>query len=94
MFYTQMSDTFSCTKCDHTADRKHDLKCHMKRHANTPATPNLPLKVAGRDPVPTIISPPANDHLFEQLEQQDIQSMFDQNTHNVVFDRHKCPQQM
>ena len=53
----------------------------MKRHTNTPATPNLPPKVACRDPISNIIHPPANDNLPEQLKQQEIQSMFDQNSH-------------
>ena len=44
----------------------------MKRHANTPLTLNLPSKVAQRKPVTDIIDPPANDHLLEQLEQQEI----------------------
>ena len=41
---------------------------HLKRHANTPLTSNLPPKVACRDP--NIIDPPA----------EEIQSMLDRNT--------------
>ena len=48
---------------------------HMKRHAITPLTSNLPPKVARREP--KIINLPTNDHF---LEQQEIQSMFDQNS--------------
>ena len=74
------SDMFSCTNCGHTTTRKHNLMHPMKIHASIHATPNLTPKVARHDPVPNIIFPPANDHLLEQLEQQEIQSMFDQNT--------------
>ena len=52
----------------------------MKRHANTPLTPDLPPKAACRDLIHNIIDSPANDHLLEQLEQQEISSMLDQNT--------------
>ena len=52
----------------------------MKRHANTPTTPNFPPKVACCEPIPNIINPLANDDLLEQLEQQKIQSMFEQNS--------------
>ena len=38
------------------------------------------LDFARREPIPNIINPPANDHLLEQLENQEIQSMFEQNT--------------
>ena len=40
----------------------------MKRHANTPATPNLPLKVARHDHIPNVTDPPANDYFVEGLE--------------------------
>ena len=70
---------FSCAQCDYVTSRKHNLKCHTtKRH--TPLTPNLPPKIARREPIPDIIDPPANDHLLEQLENQEIESMFEQNT--------------
>ena len=70
---------FSCAQCDYVTSRKHNLKCHTtKRH--TPLTPNLPPKIARREPIPNIIDPPANDHLLEQLENQEIESMFEQNT--------------
>ena len=45
---------------------------HLKRHANTPFTPNLSPKVARHDP--NIINPPTNDHFLEH------HSMLDQNT--------------
>ena len=52
----------------------------MKRHDNTPAIPNLPLKVARHDHIPNVTDPPSNDHLVERLEQQEIKSMFNRNT--------------
>ena len=69
---------FSCIECDYTTPRKSNLKRHAKRH--TPLTPNLPPKIARHDPFPNIIEPPVNDHLLEQLENQEIESMFEQNT--------------
>ena len=71
---------FSCTQCDYTTLQKSNLNCHTKRHAKTPVASNLPPKVARREPIPNIIEPPANDHLLEQLEQEEIQSMLEQNT--------------
>ena len=77
----EKSIVFSCTQCDYVTSRKHNLKCHTtKRHSNTHLTSNLPPKIARREPIPNIIDPPANDHLLEQLENQEIQSMFEQNT--------------
>ena len=75
----EKSDMFSCTECDYTTLQKSNLNHHMKRHTNTPLTPNLPPKVAHCEPIPNIINPVANDHLLEQLEHEEIQSMFDQN---------------
>ena len=69
---------FSCSQCDYTTPQKTNLKRHAKRH--TPFTPNLPPKIACHDPFPNIIDPPANDHLLEQLENEEIQSMLYQNT--------------
>ena len=69
---------FSCIECDYTTPRKSYLKRHAERH--TPLTPNLPPKIARHDPFPSIIEPPVNDHLLEQLENQEIESMFEQNT--------------
>ena len=69
---------FSCIECDYTTPRKSNLKRHAKRH--TPLTPNLPPKIARHDPFPNIIEPPVNDHLLEQLENQEIESMFEQNS--------------
>ena len=66
---------FSCIECGHTTARKHDLQCHMKRHAKTPLSPNLSPKIARRNP--NIIDSSTNDHLFEQ---QEIHSMLAQNT--------------
>ena len=72
-------DMFSCTQCDYTTPLKSNLKYHTKRHSNTPLTPNLPPKIAHHEPFPNIIEPPANDHLLEQLEHEEIQSMLEQN---------------
>ena len=47
----------------------------MKRHPSPPLTPNLPPKVARRNPIPNIIDPPTNDHLLEQIEQQEFKDM-------------------
>ena len=71
---------FSCAQCDHTTPLKSNLNRHTKRHSKTHLTSNLPPKIARREPLPNIIDPPANDHLLEQLENQEIQSMFEQNT--------------
>ena len=77
----EKSIVFSCTQCDYVTSRKHNLKCHTtKRHSKTHLTSNLPPKIARREPIPNIIDPPANDHLLEQLENQEIESMFEQNT--------------
>ena len=71
---------FSCTQCDYTTPLKSNLKQHTKRHSNIPSTSNLPPKIASREPVPNIIDPPANDHLLEQLENQEIQTALEQNS--------------
>ena len=76
----ERSNMFSCTQCDYTTLQKSNLKRHTKRHAKTPLTSNLPPKVARRETIPNIINPPANDHLLEQLEHEEIQSMLEQNT--------------
>ena len=47
----------------------------MKRHPSAPLAPNLPPKVARRNPIPNIIDPPTNDDLLEQLEQQKFKNM-------------------
>ena len=39
-----------------------------------------PPKVARREPIPSIIEPPTNDHLLEQLEHEEFESMLEQNT--------------
>ena len=55
-------------------------RAFVKRHSNTHLTPNLPTKIASHDPFPSIIVPTANDHLLEQLENEEIQTMFNQNS--------------
>ena len=74
------STLFSCAQCDYTTPLKSNLNRHTKRHSKTHLTSNLPPKIACREPIPNIIDPPANDHLLEQLENQEIESMFEQNT--------------
>ena len=71
---------FYCPECDYTTPLKSNLNCHMKRHANTPATSNLLLKVVCHDPVPNDTDPPVNDRVLEQLEDEEVQCIFDQNT--------------
>ena len=74
----EKSTLFSCIECDYTTPLKSNLKRHAKRH--THLTPNLPPKIARLEPIPNIIDPPANDHLLEQIENQEIETMFNQNT--------------
>ena len=75
----EKSIVFSCVQCDYVTSRKHNLKCHTtKRH--THLTPNLPPKITRREPIPNIIDPPANDHLLDQIENHEIETMFNQNT--------------
>ena len=56
------------------------MKRHTKRHAKTPLTSNLPPKVVHCEPIPNIIEPLANEHLRQQLEHEEIQSILEQNT--------------
>ena len=74
------STLFSFAQCDYTTPLKSNLNRHTKRHSKTHLTSNLPPKIARREPIPNIIDPPANDYLLEQLENQEIESMFEQNT--------------
>ena len=55
---------------------------HTKRHSDskTSVASSHPPKVARREPIPNIIEPLTNDHLLEQLEHEEIQSMLEQNT--------------
>ena len=76
----ERSSMFSCTQYDCTTLQKSNLNRHTKIHAKTPVPSNLPPKVARREPIPNIIEPSANDHLLEQLEHEEIQSMLEQNT--------------
>ena len=69
---------FSCTECDYTTPLKSNLKHHTKRH--TPLTPNFPPKIAHHDPFPNIIDPPADDNLLQDIENQEIQTTFEQNS--------------
>ena len=69
------SNLFSCTECDYFTSRKHDLKGHMKRHTNTPATSNLPPKIACCKPIPNIIEPTKNKQLLRDIEQQELTDM-------------------
>ena len=76
----EKSNLFSCAQCDYTSPLRSNLNQHTKRHSKTPLTSNLPPKISRREPIPNIIDPPVNDHLLEQLENQEIQTMFEQNT--------------
>ena len=74
----EKSNVFSCIECDYTTPLKSNLKRHTKTH--TPLTTNLPPKFARHDLFPNIIDPPADDHLLEQLENQEIQTALEQNS--------------
>ena len=76
----EKSNVFSCSECDYTTPRKSNLKSHTKRHTITPLTANLPPKTARHEPVPNIIDPPANDNLLQDIENQEIQTAFEQNS--------------
>ena len=76
--FTKKSNVFSCTECDYTTSLKSNLKRHTKRHI--PLTPNFPPKIARHDPFPNIIDPPANDNLVQDIENQEIQTTFEQDT--------------
>ena len=80
--HEKSSSSFSCTQCDFTTLRKSNLIRHMKRHGDFKTTVAAihPPKVACREPIPNIIEPPANDNLLEQLEHEQFESMFEQNT--------------
>ena len=80
--HEKLSSSFPCTQCDYTTLRKSNLIRHTKRHSDSKTTiaTSHPHKVAHREPIPNITEPPANDHLLEQLEHEEIQSMFEQDT--------------
>ena len=52
---------------------------YEKENNDTPAAQIVPPKIARHGPIPNI-DPPANDHLLEQLEHEEIKSMLEQNT--------------
>ena len=68
----EKSDMFSCTECDYTTLRKSNLDRRLKRHANTPLSPNFSPKVACRDPIPNIIDSSTSDHFLEHQEMKDM----------------------
>ena len=80
--HEKTSSSFSCTQCDYTTLPKSNLIHHTKRDSDskTSVASSHPPKVARREPIPNIIKPPTNDHLLEQLEHEEIQSMLEQNT--------------
>ena len=79
--HEKSSTSFSCTECDYFTSRKHDLKHHMrKRHNNVAPDHNIPHKIARREPIPNIIDPLDNNHLLEQLEHEEIQTMLERNS--------------
>ena len=61
--HEKSSTSFSCTDCNYTTSRKSNLDRHLKRH--TSLTPNLPPKVARREPDSS-----TNDHFLDQNTQQ------------------------
>ena len=78
--HEKTSASFSCMECDYSSSRQDNLKKHIgKRHSDTPSVHNMPPTIALHEPIPNIIEPPANDHLLEQLENEEIQSTLDQN---------------
>ena len=80
--HEKSSSSFPCTQCDYTTLRKSNLIRRTKRHSDSKTTlaTSHPPKVAPREPIPNIIEPPANDNLLEQLEHEEFESMFEQNT--------------
>ena len=66
-------------ECDYSSSRQDNLNKHIKkRHSYTSSVHNIPPKIALHEPIPNI-EPPANYHLLEQLEYEEIQSMLEQN---------------
>ena len=51
----------------------------MKRHNNTPATSNLPPKIARREPIPNIIESSENEQLRD-IEQQELTDILNTQT--------------
>ena len=80
--HEKSSSSFLCTQCDYTTLRKSNLIHHSKRHSDskTSVAASHPPKVARREPIPSIIKPPTDDHLLEQLEHEEFQSVLEQNT--------------
>ena len=80
--HEKASTSFSCTQCDYTTLQRSNLIHHTKRHSHskTSVASSHPPKVARREPIPNIIEPPTDDHLLEQLEHEEIQSMLEQNS--------------
>ena len=74
------SCTGSCTHCDYTTPLKSNLKRHLKRHNNISPDHNIPHKIAHCESIPNIIDPLTNDNLLQDIEQQEIQTMFERNT--------------
>ena len=68
-------------KSSYTTLQKSNLIRHTKRHSDskTSVASSHPPKVARHELFPNIIEPPANDHLLEQLEHEEFQSMLEQN---------------
>ena len=82
IIHKKSSFSFPCTQCDYTTLRKINLICHTKKHSDskTSVAASHPPKVAHREPIASIIEPPTNDHLLEQLEHEEFESMLEQNT--------------
>ena len=75
-YMKKTSTSFSCIECHYSTSRQDNLNKHIKkRHNNTPATSNLPPKVAHHNPIFNIIDPPTNDLFYQDIEQQELTDM-------------------
>ena len=76
--------SYNCTDCPYNTPLKSDLKCRMKRHANTPTALNPPPKVTRFQP--NIIYPPddspnqfLHECVIESEERDEINRCFQQS---------------
>ena len=70
---------FSCSECDYTTPRKSNFNRHMKRHNDIAPDHNIPPKIARHEPIPNIIEPTENDEFLSDIQQKEIQDMFEPN---------------
>ena len=79
--HEKTSTSFSCTECDYSTSRQDNLQKHIrKRHNDIPTAHNIPPKIARHEPIPNIIKPIENDEFLSDIEQQEMQDMFEPNT--------------